>query len=80
MDYERRDGDTVIFRNVTDNEKAPAYKGTILLDGNEYNISLWVKDGAKGKFFSGRTELKMTKMEPHVGGTPFKDKTDDLPF
>lgn len=43
----------VLFKNdrkETDNH--PSYKGSINVDGVEYWLSAWVKEGAKGKFFS----------------------------
>jgi len=57
MAYEPREGDVTIFKNDTDNERAPQYKGYAIIDGEKRQIALWVKEGAKGKFFSGTVEL-----------------------
>jgi hypothetical protein len=62
MAYESKAGDVSIFKNNTENPKAPQYTGTCIApDGTTYRISLWVKEGAKGKFFSGRMEEPMQK-------------------
>jgi hypothetical protein len=35
-----------------DNPKWPQYEGSALIDGVEYWLSAWVKEGKSGKFFS----------------------------
>lgn len=43
----------VLFRNDRrESDKHPEYNGSINIDGVEYWLSAWVKDGKKGKFFS----------------------------
>ena len=57
----------------------PEYTGSITVDGKEYWLNGWAKDGAKGKFFSlalkPKEEIKQqTKPEP-------KQMVDaDVPF
>jgi hypothetical protein len=47
----KRDNSGVLFKNdKKDNERAPEYKGNIMVDGNEYWISAWIKEGKTGKF------------------------------
>ncbi len=33
----------VLFKNESPNEKAPAYKGKINVDGKEYELAAWLK-------------------------------------
>ena len=45
----------LIFKNDKKNgESQPDYKGQINVKGETLDIALWVKEGAKGKFFSGK--------------------------
>ena len=79
MAYEKKEGDISIFKNETANDKAPAYKGTAFINGMDFNVSLWVKEGNKGKFFSGRIEPKLDKLPPKDMRKEFHE-TDGLPF
>jgi hypothetical protein len=79
MAYESQPNDVSIFRNTfkTD-EKHPDYTGRIVLqDGTEKRISLWVVQGEKGKFFSG----KISDPKPRELTSPVMDIENlDLPF
>jgi len=89
MAYEMREGDLSVFKNDNATGKQPQYRGTALISGQKYKLSLWVKEGAKGKFFSGRIEpdnyvpgLNRGVAEidrSNADEVPPKD-TDDLPF
>lgn len=50
---EKRDNTGALFkstRKTTDSH--PGYTGKCTIEGKEYYVSAWVKDGANGKFFS----------------------------
>ena len=51
-----REGDVSVFKNDNATGKQPQYRGSALINGEKYKLSLWIKEGAKGKFFSGRIE------------------------
>jgi hypothetical protein len=82
MPYETKAGDVSIFKNNTENPKAPQYTGTCIApDGTTYRISLWVKEGAKGKFFSGRMETPNAPKVANQSFDPFNPSSDEsLPF
>ncbi len=73
----------VIFKNdKKGNEKAPDYKGTIDIEGKEYEIALWVREGKNGKFFSTIQKAKEQRpmtAESLISSMP-KPSEDDLPF
>ena len=66
----------VLFKNESDNEKAPAYKGKINVDGKEYELAAWIREGKKGKFMS----LKVQEPREKKPVKDFADIVDDVPF
>ena len=78
----QRDNSGVLFSNdKKDNERAPHYKGNITVDGKDYWLSAWVKEGKSGKFMglavSPKEESK-PKPSERSKATNFDDS--DLPF
>jgi hypothetical protein len=61
-----------------DNERRPDYRGTVNIEGVEYTLSGWVREGAKGKFISGPVEPKKDDKQP--AKTAGDDDDSDLPF
>ena len=56
MSYEQREGDVSIFKNDNATGNQPQYRGSALINGEKYKLSLWVKESKKGKFFAGKIE------------------------
>ena len=77
---EKRDNSGVLFKNENkDNEKKPDYKGSIMVDGNEYWLSAWIKEGKSGKFMG--LALSPKDGQPPVGKPLPKNLDDDsIPF
>jgi hypothetical protein len=73
--YEQKPGDIIIFKNDKDgNEKRPDYTGNGLdLDGKKIFVSLWLKDGQKGKFMAGSIQY------PREAADSAKDQRQDAP-
>lgn len=55
----------VLFKNDKDgNEKRPDYKGSAEIEGVQYWVSAWIREGAKGKFMSMKYERKEQQPAP----------------
>ena len=79
MAYTPKEGSGSLFKNIrktTDNH--PDYNGSIMLNGKEHWLSAWVKEGAKGKFFS----VSVGKVKEPMGFKPSGNDEiiDDTPF
>ena len=74
-------------------EKSPEYSGTINVDGVEFWLNGWVKDGRKGRFFSGTIkrkegnpvralgdELRANSPQAPARRAPVNDLDDSIPF
>jgi len=85
MAYELKPGQGTIFKNDKKSDNHPDYRGTIKTpDGKDLDLSLWVKEGQKGKYFS--VSVKEPYQKPDYNSTPStsvetgKEDGDDLPF
>lgn len=72
----------VLFKNDKEgNEKRPDYKGSIQIEGVEYWLSAWVKEGKNGKFMSLKAEPKKTAQEAYTQASNLPSNfEDDIPF
>ena len=75
----------VLFRNdKATTDKHPTHTGSINIDGVDYWLSAWVKEGAKGKFFSMSVKLKEERVAKPAPKAPRKAEPDfdssDVPF
>lgn len=83
MAWEQREGSGSLFLNdKKGNERAPNYRGDILLDGVVYELAGWVKTTQKGdKFLSLAGKPKEEKKEaPKSIGSIAEMESDPLPF
>ena len=84
---EKRDNSGVLFKNdKKENDRAPEYKGNIMVDGQEYWLSAWIKEGKTGKFMG--LAVSPRDAQPPAGKVPYgqggttKEGRDmeDVPF
>jgi hypothetical protein len=84
---EKRDNSGVLFKNdKKENEKHPDYKGNIMVDGNEYWLSAWIKEGKTGKFMG--LAVSPRDAQPPAGKVPYGQggttkegrESEDIPF
>lgn len=78
MSYDNTNTAVIFKNNKKENEKHPDYRGTINVDGRDLEISLWIKEGKAGKFFSGKIQEPFKKMEKSSGKS--SEKSSGMPF
>lgn len=76
MNYDNTNSIVIFKNNKREKETHPEYNGTVNVEGKEYKISLWVKEGKNGKFFSGKIQEPYQKTEQKS----IISKENDLPF
>ena len=65
-----------LFKNEQgDNPKKPNYTGLANVDGIEFRIAGWIREGQKGKFISGTIQLKDGDVKPKT-----VEVDEDVPF
>ena len=52
MEYDNSNRGVLFKNDRKETERHPEYKGSINVDGQEFWLSAWVKDGKSGKFMS----------------------------
>lgn len=72
----------VLFKNdKKESEKHPDYKGSCEIEGTEYWLSAWIKEGQKGKFMSLSFSVKEEAKKPAPKKAPIDTAEDEtLPF
>ena len=77
---EQREMSGVLFRNdqKQPGETTPDYRGEAKIEGKDYKISAWLKDGKSGKFFSFAFSPK--EEAPKQAGSFDAPVTDKVPF
>ena len=52
MSFRHKDGTGALFHNdQKGNDRAPRYRGELMINGFSYELAASVKDGARGAFF-----------------------------
>ena len=80
MAFEMRELSGSLFKNEKKTEeKHPQMQGSCLIDGVEYYISAWTKEGAKGRWQS--LAFKRKDAKPDSKPAPASvDDDDSIPF
>lgn len=89
MSYEQKDNSGALFKNERKELDTHAdYNGSVRIEGHDYWINAWLKEGAKGKFFSlsfKRKDGTAARPEPATKAKTPADSfgrtlDDDVPF
>jgi hypothetical protein len=77
----QRDNSGVLFRSdKKDNDRAPDYKGNITVNGQDYWLSAWIKEGKSGKFMGLAVSPKEDYQPKQAPKKSSFDDLDSLPF
>lgn len=83
MAYEHRDGSGSLFKNdKKGNDKAPDYRGDLMIGGTLYELATWIKEGKNGKFMSLSAKPKEERQEKPAkqDGGGIADLESEIPF
>jgi hypothetical protein len=78
--YQQKDGTGSLFKNDKgDNPKRPDYRGSVTIEGRQWELSAWIQEGQKGKYMSIKAQPPRERAtpQPPADPTPFND---DVPF
>jgi hypothetical protein len=76
MSFQHKEGTGALFRNdQKGNERAPRYRGELMINGTPYELAAWLNEGARGTFFSLSAQVKdkrdASSSTPRISDVPF---------
>jgi len=74
MEYDNTNRGVLFKNDRKESDRHPEYKGSINVNGEEFWLSSWVKEGKTGKFMS----LSVTPKNDRPAAAPAKQ--EDVPF
>jgi hypothetical protein len=93
MTYDNRNRGVLFKNDRKDSDKHPDYKGSLNVNGQEFWLSAWIKEGQRGKFMSLSVEPKKEQSISQQATAKIKkpdqistghrgklDMDDDIPF
>lgn len=86
MSYDNTNSGVLFKNDRKEQPNHPDYQGSINVDGKDFWLSAWIKEGQKGKFMSLSVKPKEAKPQERRAppsrntGSGFDDMADDVPF
>jgi hypothetical protein len=80
MSEKRENSGTLGKNERKEKETHPSHTGSATIAGVDYWVSAWVKEGARGKFFSLSFKAKEPRQEKRELPPIDEDLNDDVPF
>lgn len=79
MTYDNTNRGVLFREQEKKSDKSPDYTGKLDVDGKEYRLAGWIKDGQRGKFLSLAISEPQGRKEPEPAQSP-ADLDDQIPF
>jgi hypothetical protein len=80
-EYDNTNRFTLFKNERKESDKHADYTGTLNVDGTEYFLNAWLKEGSKGKFFSGNIKRKEQRsVAPSRHQSVRNDPDSEIPF
>lgn len=79
-EYDNTNRGTLFRNNRKEKPSHPDHNGSINIDGREYWLSAWVKEGRNGKFFSLSVKPKDEQKPAETTKSYAEELDDDVPF
>jgi hypothetical protein len=78
MAYDNTNSGALFKNQKKEKDTHPDYTGKLNVDGTDYWLSAWIKEGAKGKFMS--LSIKPQEDKPKDKTGTFAEIESDVPF
>ena len=82
MEYDNTNRGALFRNEKRTSDRAPEYNGSLNVDGVDYWISGWIKEGKNGKFFSLSVQPKEQQQpsKPQQSRQAAPPSNEDVPF